>query len=291
MDHRDALRYSNPRDRDMASLLRLIDVMRCPETFETLTLEEDGQALVSSSGRRWPCIRFVPQMFSGLNVRTYPVDHLSNALAPQAERIIQSASGLVLNLSAGGSEMWHPQVIEAEAGIFRNTDVVADAHNLPFRDNVFSDCIAMNAFEHYGDPMGAAREIYRVLQPGGRVLIHTAFLQPVHEAPFHFFNATPFGVKKWFEPFIEGHLSTPKNFNPVFALSWMLSDLDFGLRGDGKEREANLLGVCTLAEVARFWRDATARQGEVWDAFYAASLEVQGRLAAGVQFTGIKPKG
>lgn len=291
LDGAAAIDYTTPRPRNVASLRRLLEIMRCPETHAPLRLDEDGQTVVADpSGYRWPCVDFVPQMFAGLDAHAYPVEHRSNALAPRAQEIIKGTDGLVLNLSAGGSEAWYPHVVEAEAGIFRNTDIVADAHNLPFRDEVFSACVAMNAFEHYHTPPAAADEIYRVLKPGALLLIHTAFLQPVHEPPYHFYNATPFGVQKWFERFRDGRIATSANFNPGYALSWILSDLDDGLRAEGKSAEADLLAGCTLADIARFWREPTTRQGDVWQAFFAASPDLQSRLAAGVEFIGTKPE-
>lgn len=282
--------YTAPRPRDPQSLRRLLSIMRCPDTHGTLVLTEGDQHLaVSGQGKSWAHRGFVPQMFTGLDAKIYPTDHHSNALAANACELIAATDGLVLNLSAGGSDTWYPNVVEAEAAVFRNTDVVADAHDLPFQDEVFSAGIVMNAFEHYHSPHVVSQELFRVLKPGATLLIHTAFLQPVHEAPYHFFNATPFGVRKWFERFEDQQLKTSTNFNPVFALSWIMSDLDRGLRAEGKIAEADLLGAQTFASIMQFWRDASARQGPVWQAFYAASPELQARLAAGIEFVGHKP--
>ena len=56
-------------------------------------------------------------------------------------------------------------VVEAD-GPVRATDVVVDAHRLPFADGTFDLVVAMNAFEHYRDPT-LARQIRRVLAPAG----------------------------------------------------------------------------------------------------------------------------
>ena len=142
-----------PRFRDEERLRRLLDILRCPETMEPLRLDLDSNELVSSpSSRRWSCTGFIPRLFDGLEPTSFPIEHVSNDLAPKARDLVTSMTGLVLNLSAGGSREWFPNVVEVEAGIFRNTDVLADAHNLPFKDESFSLCIAMNAFEHYHTP-------------------------------------------------------------------------------------------------------------------------------------------
>jgi ubiquinone/menaquinone biosynthesis C-methylase UbiE len=85
----------------------------------------------------------------------------------------------VLNLSAGGTAQQFNNVLEAEAAVFRHTDILVDAHCLPFADGAFAAILVMNAFEHYREPKRVAGELFRVLRPGGQVLIHTAFLQPL----------------------------------------------------------------------------------------------------------------
>ena len=279
-----------PRLRDEERLRRLLDILRCPETKQPLKLDIDTNELVSSpSSRRWSCADFIPRLFDGLKPTRFPIEHLSNDLAPKARDLVTSMTGLVLNLSAGGSREWFPNVVEVEAGIFRNTDVLADAHNLPFKDESFSLCIAMNAFEHYHTPETAAAEIFRVLKPGATVFIHTAFIQPLHEAPYHFFNATPFGVSRWFREFSDISMATPVNFNPVFALSWIVSELEMGLRAEAKSESADLLRELRLSDLMTFWREPSSRSGAVWDAFMNASEKLQGRLAAGVEMTARKP--
>lgn len=49
--------------------------------------------------------------------------------------------------------------------------MVADAHNLPFEDNVF-DCVTCSfGFRNMHDPQRALEEFYRVTRPGGRLVI------------------------------------------------------------------------------------------------------------------------
>jgi len=47
----------------------------------------------------------------------------------------------------------------------------ARAERLPFEDNFFNRILVVDAFHHFGDQPGAARELARVLAPGGRLVI------------------------------------------------------------------------------------------------------------------------
>lgn len=124
------------------------------------------------TGRLWSIMGGRPVLFAGLGTpRILPDTHLSNEMPELAEALMRETDGWVLHLSAGGTPRRRDNVVEVEAAIFRNTDIVADAHALPFADASFDALIALNAFEHYHLPLLAAREIHRVLRPGGRVVI------------------------------------------------------------------------------------------------------------------------
>jgi SAM-dependent methyltransferase/glycosyltransferase involved in cell wall biosynthesis len=271
-------------------LERLKDLLVCPETGEDLRWDESRSSLVSTeSGRAWPIVDgrpvFIP---AGSAVARHANEHLSNPLPPEALELIRSTDGFVLNLSAGGTDTRRANVIEAEYAIFRNTDVVADAHQLPFRDESFEAVVSLNAFEHYRDPVRAAQEIWRVLKPGGRLLLRTAFLQPIHEEPFHFFNCTRYGLEQWLANFEIDDIRVSENFNPIHALSWLASDLDSGFAELSPEQSRAFQRV-RVEELVEFWREEDARNGPLPEMFEALPDDTQQRTAAGWQASARKP--
>ena len=48
---------------------------------------------------------------------------------------------------------------------------IADANTLPFQDGSFDLIVADNVFEHFDNPMRVLEESFRVLSPGGRLVI------------------------------------------------------------------------------------------------------------------------
>jgi len=266
---------------------RLLSIIRCPISGASLAPSNTGELVTKGGTHRWKVMDGRPVLYPNLGEVKQHGDHLSNQLSGKAIEFISLTPGLVLNLSAGGTHERYANVIELETAIFKHTDVIGDVHSLPFMDESFDAVLAMNAFEHYRDPFTAAKEIYRVLKPGGRVLIHTAFLQPLHEPPWHFYNATKYGVLEWFTQFETASIAVSENFNPVYALSWFCHQILQGFQSISHD-DINTISNLTVGELAKFWRDPTLRQGVIWEQFVKLPQHVQETMAAGFEYIGVK---
>jgi glycosyltransferase involved in cell wall biosynthesis/SAM-dependent methyltransferase/uncharacterized protein YbaR (Trm112 family) len=289
-----AIRPIGGGDDSRVRLVRLLSILRCPETGGRLAVTGEGDALVSEDGsRHWPLVLGRPLLFPGMRAPKVNSDaHLSNPLPDSALALIRSSRGLVLHLSAGGTRERYDNVIEAEAAIFRHTDFIADVHRLPFADEAFEAVICLNAFEHYRDPWQAAREIRRVLQPGGRVLIHTAFLQPLHEAPCHFYNCTRYGLEGWLEEFETERLHVSENFHAGYSLSWLASECEAALRGRLSSAVADSFLATPVGRLASLWRaPETQKTDPLWFHMRALPQDVQEVLAAGFEYLGRRRAG
>jgi SAM-dependent methyltransferase len=277
---------TKPRLHDLRRLDQILPVLRCPETGLALSANWPDELVSVDGSRRWPIISGRPNFYPSLGLPIDHGQHLSHPICTEAQAVIDAADGLVLSLSAGGSLRWNPKVVELEAGIFRNTDVLADAHRLPFANGACAAVVALNAFEHYRDPFQVAREIARVLRPGGLVFIHTAFLQPLHESPRHFYNATRFGILEWFSDFDTEELRVSENFNPVHTVAWIAAEAERMLKSSLSPEEAQHLLDTTLREYAKMWTDPSCRKGPVWDAFLRVPADKQEGIAAGFEYIG-----
>ena len=272
------------------ALHALLPILRCPVTHQPLAIGEDGTLKTRDGSRSWPIIQGRPVLFPGMpDPAVMPEGHLSNSLPDEVLRLIEATDGLVLNLSAGGTANGSAKVVEVEAAVFRNTALVADSHALPFIDESFGAVIAMNAFEHYRDPLMAAQEIQRVLRPGGTVLIRTAFLQPLHEKPWHFFNCTKYGLLEWFREFEQERVRVSDNFTPNHSISWLLSEAEHALRGDVSDEAANAFVRAPVGRFVDFWRDEAERSDPLWTVFTKLGPDSQETLAAGFEYLGRKP--
>ncbi len=60
-----------------------------------------------------------------------------------------------------------------------SSPVVTDANYLPFKDGSSDFIIASEILEHLNDPALAAREIWRVLKPGGKAIVSTPYKERI----------------------------------------------------------------------------------------------------------------
>lgn len=122
-------------------------------------------------------------------------------LARHAHRV----RGRLLDLGAGNQPYlsWYgplsDSVVAVDAIPGEGTDVLCLATALPFADNTFDTVLCTNVLEHVENAELAVSEAFRVLRPGGHMLVSVPFLYPTHEAPYDFWRTTHHGLRSVLE--------------------------------------------------------------------------------------------
>ena len=107
---------------------------------------------------------------------------------------------LVLNIG-GGPTREDANVLNLNIDLFSNVEVVADAHNLPFKSSSIDSVMIAAVLEHVQDPNKVVEEVYRILKKDGYIYAETPFLQNFHGYPNHFQNFTLIGHDYLFRKF------------------------------------------------------------------------------------------
>lgn len=97
----------------------------------------------------------------------------SNPYEELAAELIQRTTargGWVLDCGAGSRPARLPRVVNVEIESYFSTDVVSVGESLPFRDGVFDAAVSLAVLEHVRDPFACARELARVVKPGGEII-------------------------------------------------------------------------------------------------------------------------
>ena len=150
---------------------------------------------------------------------------------PIATQVIRNYSdGLVLDAGSGFKSTVYDHVVNLEVVGYPSTDVLGVGEHLPFADGSFDAALSMNVLEHVRDPFRCARELARVVRPGGKLYAGAPFLQPYHGYPHHYYNMTASGLENLFaDAFTVDQLDVPASAVPVWALSWFLNSYVAGL--------------------------------------------------------------
>lgn len=291
-----ALRTKTER---LARLQSLMPLLACPQCGGSLAMR--GDELISDScGSRYPVRDGIPILLpsemvdQGLGGELgFDEDASMHPYSPASADIIRDhAHGWVLDLGAGGKHIEHSNVVQIDVFRFPMTDVVASADCLPFRSNVFDAVVSQAVFEHLQYPEAAASEVWRVLKPDGVAKIDTAFLQPEHAYPHHYFNATEAGLKHWFRDFELEWSGVEPYQHPKWALAWFLAVYFAGLPDASRQVIEKLsLGEC-LDLLSRLSRNKlTAKDAAAVQALDALTVTKIRTLAAGVSVRAIKRGG
>ena len=84
----------------------------------------------------------------------------------------------------------------------RTADVtyVADIQAMPeVPDGAYSSAICLEVLEHVPDPFRAVRELFRVLAPGGVLIVSVPHLSRLHDEPHDFYRYTRYGLARLLE--------------------------------------------------------------------------------------------
>lgn len=74
-------------------------------------------------------------------------------------------------------------------------DVVCLATRLPFEDASYGTVLITQVIEHVADHQAMLREVFRVLQEDGTLILSGPMYWPLHEEPYDFFRFTEHGLR------------------------------------------------------------------------------------------------
>ena len=83
-------------------------------------------------------------------------------------------------------DLWPRSDKVTYVGDIQDISMIADAS--------YDSAICLEVLEHIPDPFQAAREIYRILKPGGTVIVSVPHLSRLHDEPHDYFRFTIHGL-------------------------------------------------------------------------------------------------
>lgn len=143
-------------------------------------------------------------------------------------------------------------------------DVVADLNEpLPIDSEVADTVLSLSVLEHLREPQTMLNETFRILKPGGAIVLQVPWQWWIHEAPYDYFRYTPYGLNYLLEK--AGFSDVQVEPQAGFFTMWILKFNYFTLRiirGPRPLRaliQLGLLPLWFLGQVLAPWLDKLDR--------------------------------
>jgi SAM-dependent methyltransferase len=132
--------------------------------------------------------------------------HFESSIEAAVRKFAASLPTSALVLDAGAGEGQYAPLFDGrryigvDLGIgdvdwnYRQLDAVADLAVLPFASGIFDGCINIVTLEHVREPALVISELFRVMKPGGRILLVTPHEWEEHQQPHDYFRYTRYGL-------------------------------------------------------------------------------------------------
>lgn len=80
-------------------------------------------------------------------------------------------------------------------------DIILDLHDIGLLSETIGTILCLETLEHVKFPRKAIEEAYRILKPGGILIVSTTMNFPIHNYPADYWRFTPEGLESLFDPF------------------------------------------------------------------------------------------
>ncbi|MEK7607393.1 MAG: glycosyltransferase [Patescibacteria group bacterium] len=185
---------------------------------------ESGVTWLKSFLKQWP------DLYHAVWHYACPAMMLVNGPRMILDRVKEGS--VVIDVGSGPERLGR-EFINIDIFPFPEVDIVSDATQLPFKNNTLDGAVSESLFEHVPDAHLIAREMVRVVKPGGYIYVSAPFIHPYHTSPDDFNRWTLSGLKHMFEDLeiVEaGVRSGPWSAFLLFFAYWLGVIFSFGSR-------------------------------------------------------------
>lgn len=213
------------------------NLLVCPNDKNTLEREENSLQCKHCK-QKFPILNNIPIM---LPDGKPGLQYVSSNHYPQSviDMVKRHSNGVVLDDGSGYPHKQFENTICFETSDLPSTNVVGVGESLPFPDESIDAVISLSVVEHVKNPFAYAKEIFRVCKKGGEIIVDSAFMQPIHNYPQHYFNTTLEGIKLLFQDFKVVKASIEDYQHPHTSLEWILKSYLGGLKEKDRKKFLN----------------------------------------------------
>jgi SAM-dependent methyltransferase len=160
-----------------------------------------------------------------------------------------ASAGRTLDIGAqnGPYAAFFPNRLALDIRRGAGVQVIGDAQTLGLAAGVFDVVLCTEVLEHLPEPQSAIDEMFRVLKPGGTLLLTTRFLFPIHDAPHDYFRFTKYGLRHLLRRF--EILELAEETDSIGAIAVLVQRL--GMQAETLRHERMRAGWLIAAQIVR----------------------------------------
>lgn len=142
---------------------------------------------------------------SGFNITKFSLRYLHYKYLHKdiAESIQKYAQGKVLDIGCGNKP--YEKLFEGKISSYtgcdiiqsdqNKVDVLCEANKIPLDAAQYDTVFSTQTIEHVADHQGVINEAFRLLKPGGSIIVSAPLYWYLHEEPYDFFRFTKYGFE------------------------------------------------------------------------------------------------
>lgn len=149
-------------------------------------------------------------------------------LDPQFARIQPGEN--VLSIGAGGevnellneyAEKQHFNVVSFDIDKDKNPDILGDICTYSFEEGIYDTIVMCEVLEHLHSPHLGIETVYRALKSGGRLILTTPFIFPIHDRPYDYFRFTKYGLEHLLSKFLNVTIKEKNSALEAIDVLWL----------------------------------------------------------------------
>lgn len=98
--------------------------------------------------------------------------------------------------------------------------IIGDIHDFGIKENTYDAIICTQVLEHIANPFKASKELYRILKPGGTLLLTVPHTDKIHPMPTDYWRFTYQSIEMLFGKFSEASIVSFGNVHTVAAFQY-----------------------------------------------------------------------
>lgn len=152
----------------------------------------------------------------------YEFLNIEFALIPPQSKVLTVGSGGEINkLLYQYSSNIGFSVVSLDVDPSRHPDLTGDVCTFVFSPATFDIVVICEVLEHVHSPHLAIQNLFLALKSGGKLILSTPFILPIHEAPRDYYRYTKYGLEFLLRDFTNVKVDSRNSYFEAIDVLWM----------------------------------------------------------------------